>query len=60
MWITSSRILREARRDKDGRAKQKTDKLYDCGVKKVIMKIGKRGCYIRNKDGAMIVPACKG
>lgn len=24
------------------------------------MKIGKRGCYIRNKDGAMIVPACKG
>ncbi len=24
------------------------------------MKIGKRGCYIRNADGAMIVPACKG
>lgn len=36
------------------------DKLYACGVKNVIMKIGKRGCYIRNKDGAMIVPACKG
>ena len=24
------------------------------------MKIGTRGCYIRNKDGVMIVPACKG
>lgn len=36
------------------------DKLYACGVKNVIMKIGKRGCYIRNADGAMIVPACKG
>ena len=24
------------------------------------MKIGKRGCYIRNSEGAMIVPACKG
>lgn len=36
------------------------DKLYACGVKNVVMKIGKRGCYIRNKDGAMIVPACKG
>ena len=34
------------------------DKLYACGVKNVIMKIGKRGCYIRNADGAMIVPAC--
>ena len=31
------------------------DKLYACGVKNVIMKIGKRGCYIRNADGAMIV-----
>lgn len=36
------------------------DILYNCGVKNVIMKIGKRGCYIRNADGAMIVPACKG
>lgn len=34
--------------------------LYGCGVKNVVMKIGKRGCYIRNKDGATIVPACKG
>ena len=36
------------------------DKLFECGVKNVIMKIGKRGCYIRNVSGAMIVPACKG
>ena len=36
------------------------DKLYACGVKNVVMKIGKRGCYIRNAEGAQIVPACKG
>lgn len=36
------------------------DKLFACGVKNVVMKIGKRGCYIRNKDGVQIVPACKG
>lgn len=36
------------------------DKLYSYGVKNVVMKIGKRGCYIRNKEGVMIVPACKG
>lgn len=36
------------------------DVLYGCGVKNVIMKIGKRGCYIRNAEGAMIVPAAKG
>lgn len=30
------------------------------GIKNVVMKIGTRGCYIRNKDGVMIVPACKG
>ena len=36
------------------------DVLYGCGVKNVIMKIGKRGCYIRNAEGSMIVPACKG
>ena len=35
------------------------DVLFGCGVKNVIMKIGKRGCYIRNADGAMIVPAAK-
>lgn len=35
------------------------DILYHCGVKNVIMKIGRRGCYIRNAQGAMIVPACK-
>ncbi len=36
------------------------DKLYAYGIKNVIMKIGKRGCYIRNSEGAVIVPACKG
>lgn len=36
------------------------DVLFGCGVKNVIMKIGKRGCYIRNADDAMIVPAAKG
>ncbi len=36
------------------------DVLYNCGVKNVIMKIGKRGCYIRNEQGAMVVPACQG
>ncbi|MDO5100385.1 MAG: sugar kinase [Eubacteriales bacterium] len=34
--------------------------LYDCGIKHVVMKIGKRGCYIRSAEGNMIVPACKG
>ena len=36
------------------------DVLFGCGVKNVVMKIGKRGCYIRNAEGSMIVPACKG
>lgn len=36
------------------------DTFYNCGVKNVVMKIGKRGCYIRNAEGAIIVPACKG
>lgn len=36
------------------------EKLFNCGVKNVVMKIGKRGCFIRNNDGIMIVPACKG
>lgn len=34
-------------------------KLFDCGIKNVVMKIGKRGCYIKNADGDMIIPACK-
>lgn len=36
------------------------DILYGCGVKNVVMKIGKRGCYIRNSEGSVIVPAAKG
>lgn len=35
------------------------DILYGRGVKNVIMKIGKRGCFIRNEQGAMIIPTCK-
>ena len=35
------------------------DKLFGCGVKNVIMKIGKRGCFIRNNEGSMIVPSCE-
>lgn len=34
--------------------------LFGCGVKNVVVKIGKRGCYIRNAQGSMIVPAAKG
>ena len=36
------------------------ENLFYYGIKNVVMKIGTRGCYIRNKDGVMIVPACKG
>ncbi|MBN6065196.1 sugar kinase [Aggregatibacter actinomycetemcomitans] len=36
------------------------DVLYGCGIKNIVMKIGKRGCYIRNAAGTMIVPSCKG
>lgn len=34
--------------------------LYNCGVKNVIMKIGKRGCFIRNAEGSQVIGACKG
>lgn len=34
--------------------------LYQCGIKNVIMKIGKRGCLIRNANGIKIIEACKG
>ncbi|MDO4619317.1 MAG: sugar kinase [Lachnospiraceae bacterium] len=33
--------------------------LLDCGVKNVVIKIGKDGCYIRNKDGEMTVGVYK-
>lgn len=36
------------------------DILYNCGVKNVIMKIGKRGCFIRNAEGSQVIGACKG
>ncbi len=35
-------------------------KLFEYGVKNVVMKIGRRGCYIKNRDGSVVVPACKG
>ncbi|MFR2691520.1 MAG: PfkB family carbohydrate kinase [Enterocloster bolteae] len=31
--------------------------LLDCGVRNVIIKIGKRGCFIKNQEEAFIVPA---
>lgn len=33
------------------------EKLYRCGVKNVVMKIGRRGCLIYNADGVRIVSA---
>ncbi len=36
------------------------DSLLECGVKNVVIKIGKKGCFIKNSDGIMEVPACKG
>lgn len=51
----------EEAREMTGETKEEkvADKLFECGVKNVIMKIGKRGCYIRNDKGSLIVPACK-
>ena len=31
--------------------------LLDCGVRNVIIKIGKRGCFIKNQEETFIVPA---
>ena len=33
------------------------DVLLDCGVKNVVMKIGKQGCLVKNRTQRMIVPA---
>lgn len=33
------------------------DVLLDCGVKNVVMKIGKQGCLVKNRSQRMIVPA---
>lgn len=35
------------------------DVLLECGVKNVIIKIGKKGCFIKSKIERMIVPAVK-
>jgi sugar/nucleoside kinase (ribokinase family) len=36
------------------------DKFLDCGVKNVIIKTGKDGCFIKNKEKAFTVPAVQG
>lgn len=35
------------------------DTLLECGVKNVIIKVGKKGCFIKNKEVCMEVPAVK-
>lgn len=35
------------------------DVLFGCGVKNVIIKNGKHGCFIKNKDQTMVVPMAK-
>jgi sugar/nucleoside kinase (ribokinase family) len=36
------------------------DCFLECGIKNVVIKIGKRGCYIKNAHETLEVPACKG
>ncbi len=37
------------------------DKFLDCGIRNVVIKTGKDGCYIKSKDGSvLVVPAMKG
>lgn len=37
------------------------DKFLDCGIGHVVIKTGKKGCYIKNQDGSVLeVPAMKG
>lgn len=36
------------------------DTFLDCGVKNVIIKTGKQGCFVKNKRQRLFVPACKG
>lgn len=37
------------------------DKFLDCGIKHVVIKTGKEGCYIKSTDGSVLkVPAMKG
>lgn len=40
--------------------KAAADELYKCGIKNVVIKIGRRGCFIKNKEGQFIIPACRG
>lgn len=37
------------------------DKFLDCGIRHVVIKTGKKGCYIKSQDGSVLeVPAMKG
>ena len=37
------------------------DTFMDCGIQHVVIKTGKRGCYIKSQDGSTLeVPAMKG
>ncbi len=37
------------------------DKFLDCGIQHVVIKTGKKGCYIKSRDGSVLeVPAMKG
>ncbi|MCF8020041.1 MAG: sugar kinase [Vallitaleaceae bacterium] len=36
------------------------DTFLECGAKNVIIKNGKKGCFIKNKDGTLEVPAVQG
>lgn len=37
------------------------DKFLDCGIQHVVIKTGKKGCYIKSQDGSVLeVPAMKG
>lgn len=38
-------------------AEAAAQKLYELGVKNVVVKVGKRGCYLYNCDGGVSVPA---
>lgn len=36
------------------------DVLLECGIKNVIIKIGKEGCFIKNNERTIVIPAVKG
>lgn len=36
------------------------DRFLQCGVKTVVIKTGKHGCFIKNQEGEFVIPAIKG